>query len=632
MESIQSELQIQKKWSMGKYLRKQKGLYKPEPQFSYAEPTPTQNTLFSNLKAKGFLSSKVAHAEFSLKNGLHYSGLIATEEILTHDVFFQIPKEMILNTKIAYFSEIRSIFEENSWDFIIDNNLHADYILLFFILFEYQKGKDSEWYHYISTLPKDQGFLALWDEEDIEHLEDEAIKTYVIKEKQNIFKDYDRLSKIALKYPKFFRKETFSLENFIWIYSILTNRSFLGDYKYVSMIPFVDMVNHNCVDVYRNHPHNDEAKEKEEEGIHQRLSQEDEDEFSSSENTEDEKDYDGFNEFEAVEKEAIIKNLLIRKVVNWFQEKVDFNDLTSLAFLGRLISFIEEKERENEEFNEIIIKICEDYLKSLQEFYLVELKTEYKKNNCVKPQVENKKNYVFDPKKQKWEPEGFDKIEFAANMKENFSKNSQVFICYGVYSNKRLLKNYGMSIEFNKYDKVFLNISPSNFYQESDDFSNFLMLKKCFPFLKQFKLKYTEFNTNLIVFFKLLMFDFEKNQINDIFYAKDINLEIKAVEKIIFFLKGLNFSKNSLEENEKLLFDKNIGYNHYFSVIYKLEKQRITQLNIKLFNICLIMLHKMQKGLNKFQVFSVKIESEENEEEFLRHRYILSPYIKKWEF
>ena len=474
--------------------------------------------------------------------------------------------------------------------------------------------------------------MALWDEGDIEFLEEEAIKKYVKKEKLKIFRDNDRLSKIALKYPNFFIKETFSLENFLWIYSILTNRSFLGCYKYVSMIPFVDMINHNCVDVYRNQIHKDEIRGIEDEGIHKRFTQVEEDEFSSSENTEDEKDCDDLNEFQPVEKEGIIENSLIKNVVRWFEENVDFEDLTSLTFLGLLISFIEEKEKEHEDFNEIVMRMCEDYLKNLQDFYLVYLKTEYKKDCCAKPQAENEENYILDPAKQKWESEVFDKIEFVANKNENFLKNSQIFICYGYYSNKSLLKNYGISIEFNKYEKVFLNIFPSSFYQESDSFSNFLIQRKCFPFVKQFKLKYTEFNTNLIAFFKLLTFNFEINQINEMLYAKNINLEIKALEKIVVFLKGLSFSKNSLEENEKLLFDKNIGYNHYFSVVYKIEKQRITQLNIKLFNICLIMLKKIQKGLNKFQVFSEKIESEENEEEFGRHRYILSPYMKKWDF
>ena len=632
MQPPQDDLAIQKKWSMGKYLRKQKQLYNPEPEFSYLKQTPLQNNLLSYMKSKGFISSKVAIGEFSLKNGLRYTGLIVTEDLLTHEVFLQLPKQLVLNTRTAYLSEINIVFQENKDDFIYNNEICDDYLLLFFILFEYQKGKESEWFNYISTFPKDQGFLALWTEKDLELLEEDCLKKKSEKYYKEILEEFERLCKIAMKYPDFFKKDTFSLQNFLWIYSILTNRSFFSGYKYVTMMPFVDMLNHECVNVYPYQVLNDKEKQEEIFTDHKKFTNEEMDNFSSSEETWGEKDDDEFDEFHwenPEEKEMISENLLIKNVVDWFQKKLNFEDLTSITFLGRLIAFIEENQTENADFSEKIMLILEDYLKNLIEFYANSLKIEYKKNICEEKKIENNNS---DPFKIEWEPENYEEIKFITNDNENYAKNSQIYLCYGQNSNKRLIKHYGISIEYNKYDKVFLNILPSNFYKESNIFSKFLLQRKCSPFVKQFKLKYTILDTKLIVFFKMLTFDFEKNQIDEIFHAKNIELEIKAIEKTMDFLKGLNFSKNSLEENEKMLFDRNIGYNHYFSVVYKLEKQRITQLHIKLLNICLIMFQKIQKGLNKFQVFAQKIDSLENEEEFGRHRYLLSPYMKKWEF
>ena len=632
MESKESSHFLSNKFSMGKFLRKKKNLYKPEPEFSYIIPTPTHEALFSSLKTNGFLSTKVAFAEFSLKNGLHYSGLIATEDILTNEVFIKVPKKVILTTRTAFLSELNVIFRENEEAFKLDGECNDYSILLFFLLFEFQKGKSSEFFFYISSFPKDQGYLSLWQEKELEFLEEEGLKKFAIQEFKKTCEEFELLSKIAANYPKLFEKGTFSLENFLWIGSILTNRSFFGRYRYMTLMPFADMLNHNCVNILRKHV----KKDKEEEVIlHKELCAEDEENLESSENTSEEMDFDDWPESEknSDNDEVFIENLLIRKVVDFIKDKIDFDDLTSLTFLGRLIVLIEEKGEENEDFCEKIMGIAQNYWENLRGFYWENGNIEYSKGCCQKKTKKKNEDNEKNLQKNEWEDVDFEEIHFHTNFNENFKKNSQVFLCYGKgISNKKLLKNYGISIEYNKYDKVFLNIFPSNFCKESGIYAKFLKPIEYFPIFQQFKLKYTSFNRNLVIFFKVLLFNFEENQINEIFLSKNINLEIKAIEKIVGVLKGLSFGKNSLEENEKLLFDRKIGYNQYFSVVYKLEKQRITQFNIKLFNICLIMLKRIQKGLDKIQVFSEKIESEENEEEFRRNRYVLSHYMKKWEF
>ena len=52
------------------------------------------------------------------------------------------------------------------------------------------------------------------------------------------------------KYPDLFEKETFSDDNVKWIYTHLVTRCFGKYFQYVTMVPFAEMFNHECTDVY----------------------------------------------------------------------------------------------------------------------------------------------------------------------------------------------------------------------------------------------------------------------------------------------------------------------------------------------------------------------------------------------
>lgn len=631
MENYKIEYPIHKKWSMGKYLRTLKQLRKPQPNSSIIAPSPQQKALLTHLEKNDFKSSKVAIGNFSLKNGLCYSGLIVTDDLSTNEIFFRVPKNLILDARTAYNSEINIIFQENEAEFRVEDGICDDYLLIFYILFENQKGKNSKWFHTISAFPKNQGFLALWKSKDLEYLEEGALKRKAKKQYSEILQEHEKFQKIAMRYPHFFKPNSFSFEDFIWIYSILTNRSFFGNYKTVTLIPFVDMLNHENVNIYRNHPNNtiDEVLDIND---HKILNESEENNFTSSDESWGEKDSDEVSDGNALilngEREKLFfENILINSLISYFEENLSYKDTTSVLFLGVLIEYVQENQEENHEFKGKVMLWMNEYLNSIKEFYSKDLKIDYMNFYSIK---ENKKMEGFD---RFLEPLDFEEIQFITNENENYKKNSQISLNYGDYSNKKLLKIYGMSIEYNLADKVFLNISLCSFFKASANFLNYLHNSNLYPFIKQFKLKYTTFDSsNLIIFFKVLSYDFVKNKIIQIFLSKDIDLEIKALEKIIGVLNNLSFSKNSIEENEKMLFDKNIGYNQYFSIVYKLGKQRITQMNIKLYKICLLMLEKIKGGLPKLVAFMEKINELESEEEYPRFRYLLSPYMKKWDF
>ena len=64
------------------------------------------------------------------------------------------------------------------------------------------------------------------------------------------------------KYPNLFAPECYSLNNFKWIYTHLVtrlnkNKRAFGKFlEYVTMVPIVEMLNHECTDVFYDFDYN----------------------------------------------------------------------------------------------------------------------------------------------------------------------------------------------------------------------------------------------------------------------------------------------------------------------------------------------------------------------------------------
>ncbi len=52
------------------------------------------------------------------------------------------------------------------------------------------------------------------------------------------------------KYPHLFKEESFSYELYKWIMIHLTSRCFGKYFANVTMVPFAELTNHECSDVY----------------------------------------------------------------------------------------------------------------------------------------------------------------------------------------------------------------------------------------------------------------------------------------------------------------------------------------------------------------------------------------------
>lgn len=59
-----------------------------------------------------------------------------------------------------------------------------DHILLAFLLYEYQKGKKSEWYYVINNLPKDIDYAIFWQKQELEWMEDKWMELGIEQQKK----------------------------------------------------------------------------------------------------------------------------------------------------------------------------------------------------------------------------------------------------------------------------------------------------------------------------------------------------------------------------------------------------------------------------------------------------------------
>ena len=82
----------------------------------------------------------------------------------------EVPGREILNTKAAYYCELKPIFYEHPQVFGRHISDGEDMVLYAFMLHEVQKGVKSKYYWMIKMWPKDTDILLNWEEEDLEYL------------------------------------------------------------------------------------------------------------------------------------------------------------------------------------------------------------------------------------------------------------------------------------------------------------------------------------------------------------------------------------------------------------------------------------------------------------------------------
>jgi len=637
--------------SMSKYLRSLKNLKKRDDK---AIPLPLkQHDLFEFYKSQGVVINKLMPARFFLKNGLPYEGLLVTDDLSPNETLLKVPRSLFLTSRHAYLSELQKIFQENSEKFWYYDEIEEYMVLTVFLLHEYGKGQNSKFFKLISNLPKDQDVLAMWPSNHLDLFEDEDLKKRVLWRKDDLSKDYNKIKEVLMKYPDLFDISLFTFENYCWIYCLFINRCFgKNSFGYVHMIPVAELLNHECSETFCTKiPKENKAEGGKNENISKETEvipkeetikykneaetlNEDTTDQSSEEvqsvYPEDYYDLDLLESFEGLN-ETLNYN---KDFIDFLKKTFEFDDITSLLFAYKILNYSLEQAKKQG----FLVDFLDLKNKSL--LFLNNLEILYKSFFHLKSYKEyaelfkyfDYENYIPEPPKdlfsQEFKEEEFEAMVFQTGKREFYEKNAQVYFNYGWRSNYSLIHNYGMCIEYNKFSSVFLKLDCRD-YQCFEEKTLKELVEKGVKLVrfKRFKIKYTKLNNEMMSFFKLLVFDFNENSIEAIFKPIDWHLEIMAVDGILDLIGNCYESKYNLKENEEMLYDKKLGYHEYFAAIYRAERLRIIEYQMKLFNIYKEIAKRRKKGESAAESVR-RVEEFENEEEFLRNRHVMFDYLK----
>ncbi|CAK74153.1 unnamed protein product (macronuclear) [Paramecium tetraurelia] len=547
-----------KRFSIGKMYQREKGIYlKDKNCTSQSRYEQTQYEIdYTN---QGVKLQDVELATFYLKNGLPYRGLKATDNIPANYLLVQVPRQLIISSRTAFQSSQKAFYFKHR-DFFLDHEEGEEHTIMAFLIMNKREGIKSKYYRFITQLPIDVNMLIFWSEDKLKLLQDENLIQKVHKKKE----EYEQTYQI-------FKAIMNATENeFQWAYSNLYTRDFGHNLKYKSMVPFCEFFNHECVDVHIALLSEDELKEQNGQtliNIQNQKDQKDQKDQKGKKATKKQTkqqnkkkgDFYAEEELQSVQSSSDSDNSL-----DLDQNESDLDDFIA----DQIIEWASKNELEEQTF-----EVLKDYV-------LSNLKAQYTQETVQIDRNETKKimNWIED--------EDFDYFCISSQKTENFKKGAQVYFNYGRLSNRELLLRYGIAIERNKYDHVYLRINTEEL----------LKRRGMRVFQKQYlsiKLKYTEFPFALLKFSKAITDFRSENQdyydLQNVLKTIDIQTELRGQEflislglkKSIELLKQFKGEfKEDLTKSDLLLKDKQLDYDEYFSLVYRLEKQRILQQNI----------------------------------------------------
>lgn len=98
-------------------------------------------------------------------------------------------------------------------------------------------------------------------------MEDSKLKIKAAQAKSEFEKSYRDLCRILMNYVPsvFINANSFNYEDAKWIYIHLVSRCFGKYFAYTSMVPFAELLNHECTDVFYDFKYNEDNEFKDEE-------------------------------------------------------------------------------------------------------------------------------------------------------------------------------------------------------------------------------------------------------------------------------------------------------------------------------------------------------------------------------
>lgn len=241
-------LQFPLKYKESKRLRKLNCIGREEPRISARGFTENMVALIKQQQSKGLQFRKLEMAVFKTKNGLPYTGFVATEKICANEVFVCVPAHLMITAKGAFFSKLHQVYVENPQFFSFNyHSYHCINILWAFLLYENSLGQASELYYMLQSYPRGTDYLDLWSASDLSLLQDERLAKRAAANRKQFDADYNQLAHILSRYPQFFSDASaYDQQTAQWIYASIATRIFGARWPNQGLIPFVELVNHEA--------------------------------------------------------------------------------------------------------------------------------------------------------------------------------------------------------------------------------------------------------------------------------------------------------------------------------------------------------------------------------------------------
>ncbi|OMJ89136.1 hypothetical protein SteCoe_8764 [Stentor coeruleus] len=447
-----------------------------------------------------------------------YIGTIATDTIGPNETVVSAPNDCLLTTKVAYNSELKSIYDAHPNLFSEDAASYDDVVIGTFIIYEKSKGSKSEWAPFLAYQPRDPSNIQDWASEDVKELQDEDLIYDTEKSLESHVKLWNEWKSTLEKYPDKFTGEMLEYKEFTWAVRLIGTRTFGKFAPYTTFFPVGELLNHDNVETYYIY-------------------------LGLGETADATQRYSGIVDDEDHDARIYQKNPSIElgneglAVINYL-----LNDASDER------SFNKIKEKSAELDNE-------------------ELKA-YKKRRAYRP-----------PGMDLTESSSKE-IRQVTGPNETYEKGSEVYMSYGRNSNRQLLSVYGFSLKTNHFNFAILKTSVKSLLENPDLASKLEVQDFSAEVLVHFKLKEKVLAVNFLKVIRKLWWK-NGQPIEAFFKPLILDNELRILTRAQeLLLNYLNSFQTTYEEDVEML-KENLPLRKMFAVIYRSQVKEIIKNQIE---------------------------------------------------
>ena len=201
-----------------------------------------QKRLLAWVEAKGVQWPK---ALYPVQFPPGYLGVQAKQAIGPNETIISVPRRLVITANRVEKSELSAIFTSAPSLFKATKHSYTDdFKLILFLLSEAAKGRDSDWYFYLQTLPSSPYHISYWPPASLSHLQDESLINQAAGQLRLLKSQWKLIKEAALQHPALFTEEKITWEKFKWAEGVVSSRAFGDGRMSHCLCPIAELVNH----------------------------------------------------------------------------------------------------------------------------------------------------------------------------------------------------------------------------------------------------------------------------------------------------------------------------------------------------------------------------------------------------